>query len=454
MQEVRVLATCSLGLGFSYKGLEAGLERAPHLIACDAGSSDFGPYYLGAGKLQKSPLSLKRDLALLIGGARRIGVPFITGSAGGAGGGPHLAAMVDLVREIAREEGLSFRLAVIPAEIPAETVKARLRDGRIEPVGRVEPLTDAAVDRSAAIVGMMGAEPFIRALELGADVIIAGRATDPAIFAGVGLRAGLDPGPVWHAAKCIDKGYLATTRPQDGSPVLATIRNDHFTIEPTRDQSFCTVSTVANITLHENPDPFFVAQPTGAIDSSEAVYEQVDERTVRVSGSRYRPAARPTIKLEGAELVGHRNILIAGIRDPRLISRMDEFLTRYRQSLAQSARSMGISESDYELQFRVYGKDAVMGAYEPVQTPSHELGLIVDMVGRTPEISGAIATRLGPTGSRLDIFGGMGGGGNFAYPFSPSKIEVGPAYAWNIWHLMQVSEAELTDLFPVQIVEV
>jgi hypothetical protein len=215
--EVRVLATCTLGLGFSYKGLEAGLALAPDLIACDAGSSDFGPYYLGSGELQKSPVSLKRDLALLLKGARRLGVPFITGSAGGAGGDPHLAGIIDLVREIAAEEDLHFKLAAISASISPELLHARLRDGRITPVGLVSPLTAEAIDRSAATVGMMGVEPFLRALDLGADVIIAGRATDPAIFAAVALRAGLDPGPVWHAAKCIDKGYLATTTPETGS---------------------------------------------------------------------------------------------------------------------------------------------------------------------------------------------------------------------------------------------
>jgi hypothetical protein len=454
MEEVRVLATCSLGLGFSYKGFEAGLAREPHLIACDAGSSDFGPYYLGSGELQKSSMSVKRDLGLLIRGARRLGVPFITGSVGGAGGEPHLAAMLDLVREIAEQDNLHFKVATISAAIPAETVKRKLREGKVSSVGLVDPLTEQSVDDAAAIVGMMGAEPFMRALEMGADVIIAGRATDPSIFAGVALAAGLNPGPVWHAAKCIDKGYLATTRPQDGSPVLARIRDDHFTIEPTRADAYCTVSTVANITLHENPNPFLVAQPTGAIDSSACVYEQVDERTVRVSGSLYRAAGAPTIKLEGAQLVGYRNLLIAGIRDPRVVQRIEEFLDKYRQAIAQAARSMDITERDYELQFRVYGKDAVMGAYEPVRTPAHELGLIVDVVGRTPEISSAIATRLGPTGSRLDISGGLGGGGNFAYPFSPSRITVGAAYAWNIWHLMEIDPAELTGLFPITMYEV
>lgn len=454
-KEIRVLATCSLGLGFSYRGLQRGLQLEPDLVACDAGSADFGPYYLGTGLVQKSRESLKRDLALLIEGARQVGVPFITGSVGGAGAAPHLEATVDLVREIARERGWRFKLAAIPADIPADLVRRRLEEGRIAALGQTGELTAEAIDGSAAIVGMMGAEPFMRALDMDASVIVAGRSTDPAIFAGVPLRAGIAPGTSWHAAKCIDKGYLATTRPQDGSPVLARIRDDAFTVEPTREGSQCTVKSVATVTLHENPDPFHVAQPTGTIDTTRASYQQLDDVTVRVTGSQYTSAVGPTVKLEGAALVGYRKILIAGIRDPRLIGRMDDFLDGYRVALARAAGSLGVADDDYRLQFRVYGRDAVMGEFEPERDRiGHEVGLVVDLVGRTPEIAGALATRLGPSGSRLDVVGRMGGGGNFAYPFSPSLIDVGPAYEWSVWHLMELEDDELTSLFPVHIHEI
>tara|TARA_A100001037_G_scaffold267710_1_gene260764 strand:- start:17458 stop:18834 length:1377 start_codon:yes stop_codon:yes gene_type:complete len=454
-QPIRVLATCNLGLGFSYRGLKAGVEREPHLIACDAGSADFGPYFLGTGEVQKSRATLKRDLSLLIQAAREIGVPFITGSAGGAGARPHVDATVDLVREIAHEQSLNFRLATIPADIPPALVRERLAQGRVTSLGQVADLTDGAIASSSAIVGMMGVEPYIKALEMGAEVIVAGRSTDPAIFAGVPLRAGISPGSAWHASKCIDKGYLATTRPQDGSPVLATISNDEFVIEPTRDGAQCTVKSVATVTLHENPDPFRVAQPTGTIDTTNATYHQHDEHCVRVTGSEYAPALEPTIKLEGAALVGYRKILIAGVRDPRLIERFDEYLDAYRAAIARAARSLDINDADYRLQFRTYGKDAVMGSFEPLRDrPSHEVGLIVDIVGRTREIASALASRLGPSGSRLDIVGRMGGGGNFAYPFSPSLIDVGPVYEWSIWHLMGIDEPELVDLFPVEMQDV
>ena len=56
--------------------------------------------------------------------------------------------------------------------------------------------------------------------------------------------------------------------------------------------------------------------------------------------------------------------------------------------------------------------------------------------------------------TRLDIGGGLGGGGNFAYPFSPSLIKVGPVYEWGAWHVMDVEPRELTDLFPITMHEI
>jgi len=450
----RVLATCTLGLGFSYKGFLAGLEREPHAIACDAGSSDFGPYFLGSGEIQKSRLTLKRDLEILLAGARRLNVPFLTGSAGGAGGRPHLDGMVSLVQEVAADKNLRMRVARVDATVSTEWLRAKLRSGALRPVGKVEPVTEQTLERMTCAVAMMGAQPFMDAVERGADVVLAGRAVDPAIFAAVPLLRGAPEDVVWHAAKSIDKGYLATTRPDEGSPVLARIFSDHFILEPTKEGARCSVPSVASLTLHENPNPYQVAQPTGTIDTHAAVYEQIDEQRVKVSGSRYVRAAHPTLKIEGAELVGYRTLLIAGMRDPRVLERLPEFLAAFRAAIERGARSMGIAQGDYQLGFRVYGQDAVLGEVEPLAgSPGHEVGLICDVVGRTKEISEGIASRLGPTGSRLDISGKLGGGGNFAYPFSPSLIKMGPVYRWSVWHLADTSEAEMRDLFKIEMLD-
>lgn len=447
---VKLLANTVVGLGFSRRGFEAGLERGPDMIGCDAGSSDFGPYYLGAGLNPKSPRSVRRDLEIMLVGARRQGVPLVIGTCGGAGADVHLQIYVDMVEQIAAERGLHFRVASISAEQRPERLHRALREGRIAAHGPVPDLTADEIDATVRVVGMMGVEPVVTALAAGADVVLTGRIVDPAIFAPAALRAGVEPGLAWHAAKTIDKGGLATTDPSQGSPVLVTIDGDGFTVEPCLDTVRCTVRTVASLTMHENPDPFRVVEPGGTIDTTDATYEQADERRVRVTGSRFTPAVAYTVKLEGAALDGYRSLLIAGVRDPRVIARFDDFLDTYRAKISRVAKSLGVDESQYQVNFRCYGRDAVLGEREaPGLPPPHEIGLIVDVVAESEELSKVIATRVGPIGSRLDIIGGASGGGNFAYPFSPSVIPVGPVYRWSVWHTMEVDAAEREAMFPI-----
>ena len=50
MPEVRILApTGVIGSGFIESSFERGVSLKPHVIACDAGSTDSGPAFLGTG---------------------------------------------------------------------------------------------------------------------------------------------------------------------------------------------------------------------------------------------------------------------------------------------------------------------------------------------------------------------------------------------------------------------
>ena len=55
-------------------------------IGADMGSVDPGPAYLGMGKMATDPEITRRDLTMLLEGARDLGVPMIIGTAGTAGG--------------------------------------------------------------------------------------------------------------------------------------------------------------------------------------------------------------------------------------------------------------------------------------------------------------------------------------------------------------------------------
>ena len=178
MKEIRVLSpTGVIGSGFLEASFERGIERDPHYIACDAGSTDGGPAFLGAGIPHFSRQGTKRDLRIMLLGRAKLGIPLILGSCGTGGGDAGVDWMRDIALEIAAEEGLRFKLALVRSELDKDYVKRRLREGRVSPLRPAPEFNEDVVDRSAHIVGMMGHEPIAKALADGADVILAGRAS-------------------------------------------------------------------------------------------------------------------------------------------------------------------------------------------------------------------------------------------------------------------------------------
>ncbi len=76
----------------------------------------------------------------------------------------------------------------------------------------------------------MGTEAFCRALQADADVVIAGRACDTAIFAAVPALLGCAMGPAMHMAKIIECASLCCV-PGGRDPILATLEGDSFVLE-------------------------------------------------------------------------------------------------------------------------------------------------------------------------------------------------------------------------------
>jgi hypothetical protein len=143
--------------------------------------------------------------------ARRLRIPLIIGSASDTGTDRGVVQYVRLVREIATEHRLApFRLAAIYSEIPVDEIRRRLKDGATIRGLNGRPDCDAAaLDRTDCIVAVMGAEPIRDVLEAGADVVIAGRSSDCALFI-VGIRdpytiANLDRAIGWAKGKLTER---------------------------------------------------------------------------------------------------------------------------------------------------------------------------------------------------------------------------------------------------------
>jgi len=440
MQEYRLLSTSGLlGYGFPEASLAAGMAREPHMIGVDGGSTDPGPYYLGSGKCVNSRMAMKRDLRLMLRAARRNRIPMVIGSCGGAGGEPHLQTVVAIVREIAREDDLHFRLAIIHAEQDKHWVKRQLAAGRVKALRNVPPLDDAMIDRATRIVGMMGPQPYQRALDEGADVILAGRSSDPAPWAGCATRANLPPAPAWYAGKMLECGATAAL-PKGHDCLFTQVQANGVIMEAMNPIRFCTPFSVANHSLHENATPCFHIEPGGLLDTSECLFEAVSDRAVRVSGMRWTDQPY-TIKLEGAELAGYRAITICGTRDPLLIGTIDEFLPSVRENVAVKAAAFGVAADQYTLVIRTYGVNGVMAGWEPVQhTQSHELGFVVEVIAASQETANAVLAIARVQMLHVDFPGRLCKEGNMAFPYSPSDIETAPAYRFSVFHTVAIDD--------------
>src|SRR5262249_48704254 len=132
------------------------------------------------------------DIEAMLLAARRLGIPLIIGSASDTGTDRGVDQYVRLVREIAAEHRLApFRLAAIYSEMPVEDIRKRLLAGATIRGLNGRPDADAGpLDRTDRLVAVMAAEPIQDALAGGADVVIAGRSSDCAIFAAPLLSAG------------------------------------------------------------------------------------------------------------------------------------------------------------------------------------------------------------------------------------------------------------------------
>jgi hypothetical protein len=450
MQSITGLAPSgSLGSGYNIEAFKRGLLLQPHFIGQDAGSTDMGPYYHGSGRPFLPRATYKHDLAIMLKAARSVGIPLLVGSVLTSGCDATLEMGLDIIREIAREEGLSFRLAVIRAEIPKDELKRRMAAEAFESIGPDGLLTQDVIDRCGPISAQMGIEPFMKALDAGADVIIAGRACDDAVFAALPVLKGFDTGLALHCGKILECAGLSAIPYDLGEPMLGTIHRDSFVVEPGNAKHRCTTVSVAGHSLYERGDFEFQPGPGGMNDLSQAVFEQVDDRRVRVRGSRFVADARYRVKLEGAEQVGYRSIVVVGIRDPIMIRELDPLLaeTQDRAEARFGMKAQGIS-----LRFRAYGRDAVMGPLEPGGPPPREIGLMIDAVAPTQELATAVAMYSRGHLQHASYPGILTTAGNMAYPFSPFGIPVGPAYRFSVYHLMPLKDP--CEVFPMMIEEV
>lgn len=440
-------------LGFAptkEESFHLAVATRPDYYCADSGSDDIGATALGADRSVSMERWQRHDLELMLLAAREQDVPMLIGSAGDCGSNSRVDLFVQMVKDLAAEHQLPpFKLAYFYSEVDSSTLRDLHNAGvAIEGLDDRPALTLEDIDATTRSVAVAGVHPFIKALELGADVIIGGRSSDCAVFAAPAIFEGFPENHAYYAGKVLECASFCAEPYGAKESVIATITHDDVKVTAMAPWQRCTVASVAGHAMYERSNPYFEYFAGGMLDMTDCVYEQYDERTTRVTGQRVVPVeGKVTVKIEGSGRVGEKYLGIAGIRDPYTIANIDKVIELSEEQVADEFHDV-----DYHLSFTVYGKNGVMGDLEPVkEITSHELGVAIEGVADTAELAEAItlyATRQ-LFYARLPEVKGTAGTAAF---LTDEVLPATTSYRWTMNHIVPVDDP--MSLFDLHLVEV
>ena len=430
----------SLGVGVRVEEVQRGIAAGANVIALDAGSTDSGAAYLATGVAKYNREAVKRDLRILMAARAEAKIPLLIGSCGQSGNNAAVAWVRDIAVEVANEIAIAPRIAVLYSEQDRTVIKAKNVQGDISALSPLSSLTDETIDRCTHIVAMMGPEPYIAALQAGADIVLGGRTTDTAVLAAFPLMRGAGIAASWHAGKVGECGAQCAVNSSGAAGVLIRVDTDSFEIEPLSLAERCSVQSVSGHMLYENSDPFHLTEPGGILDVTDADYQPVDDRTVRVTGSRWKVMPY-TMKLEGAGPGPFQTIMLIGIEDPEVLASLDVFHDRLHAALVERVeQTFGEEAGDYDISLRIYGWNAVSGRPVPKGTaPPREVGILFVASASTQSLATRIAKACNPYFFHFPLVRGKDLP-SYGFPFSPSEIERGRVYEFHLNHVVAVDD--------------
>ena len=320
MRSLRII--CPNGhLGFApirVESFKLGVAARPDVIAADSGSDDVGPVPLGTDT-STSPLGWQtHDLEHMLLAARELGVPMIIGSSGDTGANSRVDLYVQIIKDLAAKHRLPpFKLGYFYSEIGREDVRRRMRAGDI--VAGLEgfaALNESELDATERIVAMAGVHPFIALLRQGADVIIGGRSSDSCVFAAPAIHHGFPENQAYYLGKVLECASFCAEPYGGKETVLGEVTAEAVEVTAMHPAQRCTVASVAGHAMYERSNPYFEQVAGGTLDMSECRYEQIAEKTTRITCAKFVRAAEFCVKLEGAGKIGERYVGMVGITIP------------------------------------------------------------------------------------------------------------------------------------------
>ena len=320
--------------------------------------------------------------------------------------------------EIAKSLGLS---SLKIAAIVGDDVLDACKDGDL-PIMEFDGTIKQLGNRLLSANAYLGAEPMAEALKSGADIVITGRASDPALFLAPMIHAfgwamddwdllgqGTVAGHLLECAGQITGGYFADPGYKDvpdlarlGFPIGEVGEDGSLVITKVQGSGGAvTARTCKEQLLYEVHDPRQYFQPDVVADFSQVTVEEIGPDRVRVSGGRGHKRT-DTLKVSVGYLdsyIGEGQISYAG---PGALARGRLALEIVRERL----KLTGVASS--ELRFELVGVDSLHGAEVSVSA-NEPYEVRVRVAGRTENLREAV--RIGNEVETLYTNGPAAGGG-------------------------------------------
>ena len=333
-------------------------------------------------------------------------------------GAAHPEAAARKTAEIARSLGLrGLKIAAVLGDDVLDACK----EGDL-PIMEFEGTIKQLGNRLLSANAYLGAEPMVEALRGGADIVITGRASDPALFLAPMVDAfgwalddwnllgqGTVAGHLLECAGQITGGYFADPGYKDvpdlarlGFPIGEVGEDGSLVVTKVAGSGGAvTARTCKEQLLYEVHDPARYLQPDVAADFSQVRIEEISADRVRVSGGR--GARRPdTLKVSVGYLDGHIGEGQISYAGPGALARARLALDIVRERL----KLTGVVASEWR--FDLIGVDSLHGA-ELSARASEPYEVRIRVAGRTDTLGEAI--RIGNEVETLYTNGPAGGGG-------------------------------------------
>ncbi|WP_443643703.1 acyclic terpene utilization AtuA family protein [Candidatus Levibacter sp. Uisw_134_01] len=440
-----------LGLGFDIEALRRGIKHKPDIISIDGGSTDSGPASLGSGTSKYSRAAIKSEWKTLMQARKEANVPLIIGTCGTCGTNSMVDWMEEITIELAKELGQSLKIAKLYCEQNIEFLKSNFKINKIFPLEPAPSLNVHLLDDLSHVVALAGAEQVIEAINTGADIILGGRTTDTAIISALPLMNGVDPGSAWHGAKIAECGALCSSNPTSGV-VLVEFDKTCFNVEAMSDSAICSPETVSAHMLYENADPYILYEPGGYMDVTNACYQSINSRKVRVEGSLWVSSKKYTVKLEGARVSGYQTSLLVLLRDNDYVKNAIKWTEKLSIFLSKEIKQrMNLDTHEYSLNFRHIGLNAVLGDLEKNIGNPREVGVLCIITSKNPNVCTEIAKLINPflLHFPLTVDEELP---TFAFPYSPVHSDRGCVYEFALHHVLELNDP--MDAFQIKTLEV